>query len=492
MNDDPPQGEEEPAAAATGLPQHWLFDLHRLVVDHFDDADAFAEACLDAGRRMLGLETAAIGRVEKGAYTLLHVRADRPEQFALERRPLTGTCCEAIARSHATVCLPCGDEPPQQPLKHPAYPQTMSLAAFIGTPVLVRDSLYAILSFSSSAVPENDFGEPQAMLVEFMAGLLGRFIERGLLDRKREEARLRVDERQALLEVGFHHGLVGKAVVDIDNSRITDVNPALCRMLGYARDELIDSTFERFTHAEDRGLTAPEIRKLVRGNCDAFDMEKRYVHRDGHTVHAHVGIAVLRDAAGHARYLIGDLLDITEHKNSERALREAMLDLTHLSVTDALTGLHNRRSLDEVLRKEIARARRSHTPLSLILLDIDHFKRYNDAHGHPAGDQALRQSARLILEAIRTTDLATRYGGEEFAIVLPDTPATQAAVLAERCRRAFLDEPWDFDDPLTASFGVAALGDRMQSPDELIQRADEALYEAKAQGRNRVVAARLD
>ncbi|AOV16154.1 hypothetical protein BJI67_02900 [Acidihalobacter aeolianus] len=491
MNDDSPQGDEE-SDATTGLPQHWLFDLHRLTVDHFDDADAFAEGCLEAGRQLLGLNTAAIGRVENGAYTLLHIRVEYPEQFTLERHPLAGTCCEAVARSHATVCLPCGDDPPSQPLRHPAYPQAISLAAFIGTPIIVRGTLYAILSFSSETSPENEFGATQAMLVEFMASLLGRFMERGLLDRERETALRHMDERQALLEVGFHHGLVGRAVVDVDNSRITDVNPALCRMLGYPHNELLDNPFERFTHPEDRGLTAPEIRKLVRGNCDAFEMEKRYVHHDGHTVHAHVGIAVLRDAAGHARYLIGDLLDVTEHKNSERALREAMLDLTHLSVTDALTGLHNRRSLDEVLKKEIARARRSHTPLSLLLLDIDHFKRYNDAHGHPAGDQALRQSARLILEAIRTTDLATRYGGEEFAIVLPDTPATQAAVLAERCRRAFLDEPWDFDDPLTASFGVAALGDRMQSPDELIQRADEALYEAKAQGRNRVITARLD
>lgn len=173
-------------------------------------------------------------------------------------------------------------------------------------------------------------------------------------------------------------------------------------------------------------------------------------------------------------------------------LNDQNIALEHLATTDSLTGLLNRRSLSERLDQEIYRAQRYGIPLSLILFDIDHFKRVNDGWGHAAGDQVLREIAQETQRLLRRTDLVGRYGGEEFVVLLPETKVTEAVSLARRLNWQISQKVIAFKrgSPLvvTVSAGVAAL-----APDEngekLIQRADQALYRAKEGGRNRVEAA---
>jgi diguanylate cyclase (GGDEF)-like protein len=164
--------------------------------------------------------------------------------------------------------------------------------------------------------------------------------------------------------------------------------------------------------------------------------------------------------------------------------------IRRLSVSDALTGAANRRRLEEVLAAEMARRRRTGRPLSLLVLDIDHFKQINDAYGHAAGDQALAATAALMRRASRGGDLVARLGGEEFCVVLPETDLAGAATAAERLRSALEQEHVLFEGHrlhLRASFGVAACcGDAPESGSDLLRRADAALYRAKAAGRNRV------
>ena len=159
-------------------------------------------------------------------------------------------------------------------------------------------------------------------------------------------------------------------------------------------------------------------------------------------------------------------------------------------MVDSLTGLYNRAWLNDLLPNMIDTAHESAAPLSLVMIDLDHFKRFNDLHGHQAGDQALRIAAQVLGTASRPTDFSVRYGGEELMVILPDTRADMALMVAERlCER--LQQAVIFEDmrcPLphvTGSFGVASLAAR-QDDHGLIATADAALYRAKAAGRNRV------
>lgn len=167
--------------------------------------------------------------------------------------------------------------------------------------------------------------------------------------------------------------------------------------------------------------------------------------------------------------------------------------LSQLAATDALTGLANRRTLDDRLRLEWDRAQRSTEPLTLLMIDVDHFKAFNDRHGHQGGDEALRTVAQVIGSNIRRpADLAARYGGEEFAVVLPDTGAQGAWVIAEHIRSSIerLPRVAGAERPITVSIGMSTWDKRSRQPLEaLLLSADQALYEAKHSGRNRVVEA---
>jgi diguanylate cyclase (GGDEF)-like protein len=166
---------------------------------------------------------------------------------------------------------------------------------------------------------------------------------------------------------------------------------------------------------------------------------------------------------------------------------EMMGRLEHLSMVDPLTGLGNRRAFDEAVEIEFARARRSGGGVSLILLDVDHFKSFNDRHGHQAGDEALVEVARVLSGAARSEDRACRIGGEEFALLLSGAHDGSAATVAERVRRGVEGRHLPYGR-LTVSLGVATCGGD-GDPAQLMAAADERLYAAKAQGRNRVVAA---
>jgi diguanylate cyclase (GGDEF)-like protein len=165
-----------------------------------------------------------------------------------------------------------------------------------------------------------------------------------------------------------------------------------------------------------------------------------------------------------------------------------------LSVTDALTGLRNRRALDERLQEELLRAQRYHHPLSVIMADLDHFKNYNDRHGHPAGDVILRQVASLLQSHVRETDFVARYGGEEFVALLPETAKDSGLEVAEKIRAAveaacFPHAETQPGGRLTISLGVATFPEDLAEAHNLISKADEALYRAKRAGRDRVCSA---
>lgn len=176
-----------------------------------------------------------------------------------------------------------------------------------------------------------------------------------------------------------------------------------------------------------------------------------------------------------------------ELRMKNKQLEDLLSKVEYMAITDALTNLYNRRRLYDVLSKEFERSRRYATPMSLIMLDIDHFKRINDNYGHQTGDQVLKDVAGLIKKGVREVDTAARYGGEEFMIVMPNTEPANARVSAERIREsiAVFQFP-NVREKITISIGIAGVPDEiLVSEDRLARCADYALYRAKLNGRNR-------
>ena len=187
-----------------------------------------------------------------------------------------------------------------------------------------------------------------------------------------------------------------------------------------------------------------------------------------------------------------ELLALKElYKERARELRAVMEKLEEVSITDDLTQIYNHRYLISRLHYEFERAKRYGSSISLMMLDIDHFKVYNDNNGHLAGDDALRKVAKLINGAIRETDIAGRYGGEEFAVILLHADMIQIAEVAERIRGTIEETPFPNEElqpigKITVSIGGSCLSDGMMTIEDLIRSADEALYRAKRNGRNQI------
>jgi two-component system, cell cycle response regulator len=181
-------------------------------------------------------------------------------------------------------------------------------------------------------------------------------------------------------------------------------------------------------------------------------------------------------------------------KRLQDELRQRNEELDLVSRTDALTGLRNRRHVEEYLTKLVSLARRNVEPIAVLIVDIDHFKSVNDGHGHDAGDAVLREVAGRMVDSVRLEDMVGRWGGEEFLVVLPNTAAQGAAELAERLRQVVAGEPCRLPDggavPVTISLGCAA--SVIDDAATLVRSADAAMYEAKESGRNRVVVAASD
>ncbi|OQX88946.1 hypothetical protein B6D60_00615 [candidate division KSB1 bacterium 4484_87] len=186
-----------------------------------------------------------------------------------------------------------------------------------------------------------------------------------------------------------------------------------------------------------------------------------------------------------------------KHLNKElqqkiRQLEEAQIKLKKLAITDGLTGAYNYRFFKEQLEKELIRAKRHNNHISIVMMDIDYFKQYNDAHGHPAGDYVLRTIANILRNNIRNIDIAARYGGEEFALILIETNHKAASIVAEKIRKLIEDFNFKLEESqpsgkITVSMGVSTFPEDGKTFNELIDTADRRLYKAKEMGRNRVV-----
>ncbi|MBV8500511.1 MAG: diguanylate cyclase [Paucibacter sp.] len=290
-------------------------------------------------------------------------------------------------------------------------------------------------------------------------------------------------------------GRAGVAILTVDShGLIRSANPATERMLGYGENELVDQEVAMLVDVPLRAVVKSLLQMVMeREERELLDQQREFpvLHKSGRELTVQLALAEVRTHGD--RLFVAVLTDITERKRFELELQHANEQLLRLSTTDALTELANRRLLMQRLEDEWRRALRSKEPMSLLLMDVDHFKLYNDHYGHPAGDECLRQVARLLLaSAARPSDLAARYGGEEFVLLLPQTDREGALAVAQRVMQSVREadirhENSPIADHVTLSMGLISVqADSGSSPAQWLAQADLALYQAKAQGRNRI------
>lgn len=281
----------------------------------------------------------------------------------------------------------------------------------------------------------------------------------------------------------FQLASVGIALISRDGKWIS-FNDALCQIVGYDRQELKLLTFQDITHAQDLEADLQQLDQLAAGNIAHYQMEKRYLHKDGHPVWINLSVAKKTAADGALEYYIAIIQDIQARKELEQEARH-----------DALTGLCNRRALDEFLPAAQARADRSTLKLAVMFIDLDGFKTVNDTYGHDAGDDLLREVANRLKNAIRLTDTLVRYAGDEFIVLLEGLhDDEQAHEVAVKLLHA-IAEPIVIDAGsvhISASIGIALYeANNGCRPDELISQADAWMYKAKHAGKGRILPLRV-
>ena len=274
--------------------------------------------------------------------------------------------------------------------------------------------------------------------------------------------------------------------VDIEGS-IREWNLAAQQLYGYTKEEVLHQPF--YTRVF-RGASASKmheiLQRVIQGSVMA-GIESEDYDSEGNLHYVLRSAFPIRNPNREVVGAIVSVVDVTYRVEYENQLKALNQKLQSLAVTDGLTGLHNHRAFQDNQEEQFQTAMRNKQPLALILMDVDHFKQYNDTYGHQAGDEVLRQVAQILQANVREGDFVARYGGEEFVIVLPRTDLESAVAVAERLREAVQSAEWRLR-PVTGSFGVACIRPDMETRQELIEAADQALYQAKKNGRNRVEA----
>jgi diguanylate cyclase (GGDEF)-like protein/PAS domain S-box-containing protein len=310
-------------------------------------------------------------------------------------------------------------------------------------------------------------------------------IVRDITQRKQAEDQVRQ------LSSAVEHSPISIVITDI-NGNIEYVNPKFTTITGFTLDEVRGKKpADTFGSSE----TLPETRAehwqtILSGKEWHGEMLNR--RKNGESYWVAVSISPIIDSNGIITHFVSINEDITTRKETEEKIKRLNAGLEQLAMTDYLTSLYNRRYFMQRGTEEFKRAKRNKQPLALLMLDIDQFKKVNDTYGHEAGDMALQQVASVLKSSLREIDILGRMGGEEFAVLLPNTPLHEAGVLAERVQQIMANTSFELPGAslninITISIGVAVMTDEMSVIDDILRNADAALYHAKNSGRNRVI-----
>jgi diguanylate cyclase (GGDEF)-like protein/PAS domain S-box-containing protein len=276
----------------------------------------------------------------------------------------------------------------------------------------------------------------------------------------------------------FDQAPIGKALVSTEG-RFMRVNAALCRITGYSEQDLLGTTFQTLTHPDDLDADLDQLHRVLAGESESYELEKRYRHADGHYIWALLSVSLVRAESGAPGYFVSQIQDISEQKLAAERL-------TDLTLHDPLTGLANRVLFGDRLAHAVERSRRSREHIAVLFIDLDRFKSVNDSLGHAAGDELLRQAAERMRRAVRPADTIARLGGDEFTVLCEDLgPVNDARWVASRVSEE-LERPFVLfgcERTIGVSIGVA-VADPEDSAETVLAKADAAMYRTKNARRN--------
>jgi diguanylate cyclase (GGDEF)-like protein/PAS domain S-box-containing protein len=353
------------------------------------------------------------------------------------------------------------------------------LTSFLGVPLKHRGKTIGMIGLANK---ESGYDVADQENVEAISMA---FVE--ALNRKRAEEALQESERR--------YRLLAENVSDVifttDMSmRYTYVSPSVSRIRGYTVEEVMAGTLaESLAPASLEVASKVLAEELARGKAEQREpgrsrtLEVELYHKDGSTIWSEVTATFLRGPDGEPVGLLGISRDISERKKAEQERVRLYAELEVRAITDGLTGLYNRDHFYQRLAEEIERSKRYGHGFAVVMMDVDAFKHYNDSRGHQAGDIALRLVGDCIRRGIRGSDIAFRYGGDEFVAILPHADASRAQTAVNRINRRIAARLGEMDDPAAAwlglSAGIACFPEDATTLDELVKMADEALYDAK-------------
>lgn len=316
-----------------------------------------------------------------------------------------------------------------------------------------------------------------------LALLLGISIYYGAIaiqrNKQLKEKSIALKTSEETFRSAMQYAAIGMALVSLEGKWLK-VNQSLCQIVGYTEEELLNLTFQTITHPDDLELDLSYVKKLLSGEIKTYQMEKRYIHKNGSIVWVLLSGSLLRNSDGTPLYFIAQIQSIDAQKKIEEELK-------HNAYHDVLTGLANRKQLELSYELALAFAKRQNTLIAILFLDLDGFKTINDNCGHEIGDELLIEVARRLQSAVRTTDILVRLGGDEFILVLTELTSQAQAIekskqIVELISTPIVIKQQQFS--ISASIGVSIYPKDGESLQTLLKYADEALYRVKSEGKN--------
>jgi diguanylate cyclase (GGDEF)-like protein/PAS domain S-box-containing protein len=297
---------------------------------------------------------------------------------------------------------------------------------------------------------------------------------------ERKDAEKALQQSEQSFRTFFEYASIGMVIQNTEG-RYIQVNRAFCEMVGYSADELLGMNYLQITHPNDITADQENTQRLLHGEIEYYQLEKRYIHKRGSTVWVLINFSLVRNASGNPHLFIGQIQDITSRKEVEQRLK-------YLATHDPLTDLPNRALYFDRLDHSLSMAKRKNQEVAVAFLDLDSFKLVNDTYGHDMGDRLLQFVAWRLQSSLRASDTVARFGGDEFAFIIENIPGNKGASNVVSKIHASLLQPFQVDDhifKMTPSMGISLYPKDGEDAKTLFMRADQAMYCAKEGGRNK-------